>query len=286
MPILTSDFISAWYLVYLNGKYRLLESWNESINQEVSNKLLIQGDIGNHLVDIGGIYYSAQINSPVIIMSQPNTGLFDALDIVLEGLAVAQQPIDSVVANSLDYVLDSASINISPEGVNVSATIENAVGWVDQKQYFSDAYNDFTGRTARFYDIQFNFLGGTYLINSGELSIKVNLEKMYFVGQNQIPTYAITGYTVTGSANILVTPGSYDAQVLIGLQTPGLSAPYEREVSLKIIDQYAANGLGYRQLYLGEFLSFPTVSLDMKPNQVIQATVNFTTYFRRSSYLG
>ena len=105
MPILTSDFISAWYIVNLNGKYRLLESWNESINQEVNNKLLIQGDIGNHLVDIGGIYYSAQINSPVIIMSQPNTGLFDALDIVLEGLAVAQQPIDSVVANSLDYVL-------------------------------------------------------------------------------------------------------------------------------------------------------------------------------------
>jgi hypothetical protein len=286
MPLLTSDFISSWYLVYLNGKYRLLESWNESLNQEVSNKQLVQGDIGTHVVDIGGIHYSAQINSPVIIMSQPNTGLFDALDVVLEGLAVAQQPIDNVVAENLDYVLDSASINISPEGVNVSCTIENAIGWSGQKEYFSDNYNDFTGRTARFYDIQLNFLGGTYLINSGELSIKVNLEKLYFIGQNQIPTYAITGYTVTGNANILVTPDSYDAQVLIGLQTPGLSAPYDREISLKIMDQYSYTGLGYRQLYLGEFLSFPSVSLDLKPNQFIQANVNFNTFFRRSSALG
>ena len=36
MPILTSNYIASWYLVYLNGKYRLLESWNESLQQEVN----------------------------------------------------------------------------------------------------------------------------------------------------------------------------------------------------------------------------------------------------------
>jgi hypothetical protein len=286
MPILTSNYIASWYVVSLNGKNRLLEGWNESLEQEVNNKALIQGDIGTHLMDISGVYYKAQISSPVILMSSPNTNFYDAFDIVLEGLSVAQLPIDDTIAASLDYVLDSATVTINPEGINVNCNIENSVGWVGQKQYFGDNYNDFTGRTARFYDCIFNFLGGEYLVNSAELQIKVNLEKMYFIGQSQIPTYAITGYSVTGSASILVTPDSYDYQTLISLQTPGVSAPLAREVSLTILDQYSNNGLGYRQLYLGEFMNFPSVSLDIKPNQTIQATVNFNTYFRRSSYLG
>ena len=68
MPILTSNYIASWYLVYLNGKYRLLESWNESLQQEVNNKQMIQGDIGTHIMDIGGVYYSASLTSPIIIM--------------------------------------------------------------------------------------------------------------------------------------------------------------------------------------------------------------------------
>jgi hypothetical protein len=285
MPILTSNYIASWYLVNLFGKNRLLQSWTESLQQEVSNKPMIQGDIGTHIMDIGGVWYSATVESPVIIMGQPNTSLYDAFDIVLEGLAVAQNPIDSAIAESLDYVLDTSTITINPEGVNVTANIENAAGWVNQKQYFGDVYTDFIGRTARFYDTIFNFMGGIYLIKSAEFNIKVELDKMYFVGQSQIPTYAIKGYTVEGRAVLLTTPDSYDAQVLINLQTPGVSNPINKTIALQIQDQYAANGLGYRRLNLGEYMEIPTISLNMNPGQTIEATVNFKTYFRRSSVL-
>jgi hypothetical protein len=285
MPILTSNFIASWYVLNLYGKNRLLQSWSESLQQEVSNKPMIQGDIGTHIMDIGGVWYSATVESPVIIMGQRNTGLYDAFDIVLEGLAVAQNPIDDNIAESIDYVLDTSTITINPEGVNVTANIENSVGWSNQKQYFGNVYTDFVGRTARFYDTIFNFMGGTYLIKSAELNIKVELDKLYFVGESQIPTYSIKGYSVEGRAVLLTTPESYDAQVLINLQTPGVANPINKNISLQIQDQYAANGLGYRKLNLGDYMEVPTISLNMNPGQTIEATVNFKTYFRRSSVL-
>jgi hypothetical protein len=285
MPILTSNFIASWYVLNLYGKNRLLQSWSESLQQEVNNKPMIQGDIGTHIMDIGGVWYSATVESPAIIMGQPNTGLYDAFDIVLEGLAVAQNPIDDTIAESIDYVLDTSTITINPEGVNVTANIENSVGWSNQKQYFGNVYTDFVGRTARFYDTIFNFMGGTYLIKSAELNIKVELDKLYFVGESQIPTYSIKGYSVEGRAVLLTTPESYDAQVLINLQTPGVANPINKNISLQIQDQYAANGLGYRKLNLGDYMEVPTISLNMNPGQTIEATVNFKTYFRRSSVL-
>ena len=286
MPILTSNYIASWYVVSLNGKNRLLEGWNESLEQEVNNKALIQGDIGTHLMDISGVYYKAQISSPVILMSSPNTNFYDAFDIVLEGLSVAQNPITDEIANSLDYILEDSTITINPEGINVSANIVNSIGWANQKEYFGDNYTDFVGRTARFYDTIFNFMGGTFLIKSADLNIKVETDKIYFIGQSQIPTYTIKGYTVEGKATLVTTPESYDAQVLINLQTPGFHFPINREVSLQVQDQYSENGFGYRKLNLGEFMEVPSISLDLKPNQTIEATVNFKTYFRRSSYLG
>ena len=286
MPILTSNYIASWYLVYLNGKYRLLESWNESLEQEVNNKQMIQGDIGTHIMDIGGIWYSATATSPIIIMGQPNTGLYDVFDIVLEGLAVAQNPITDDIANSLDYILETSTISVSPEGITVTANILNAVGWANQKQYFGDNYTDFVGRTARFYDTTFNFMGGTYLIKSADITITVESDKIYFIGQSQIPTYTIKGYSVSGKATLVTTPESYDAQVLINLQTPGSHLPISREVSLQVQDLYAPNSFGYRKLNLGEFMEVPNISLDLKPNQTIEATVDFKTYFRRSSYIG
>lgn len=286
MPILTSNYIASWYLVYLNGKYRLLESWNESLQQEVNNKQMIQGDIGTHIMDIGGVWYSATVTSPIIIMGQPGTGLFDVFDIVLEGLAVAQNPITDDIANSLDYILETSTISINPEGINVTANILNATGWANQKEYFGDNYTDFVGRTARFYDTIFNFMGGTYLIKSADITITVESDKIYFIGQSQIPTYTIKGYSVSGKATLVTTPESYDAQALINLQTPGFHIPINREVSLQIQDQFSPNGLGYRKLNLGEFMEVPNISLDLKPNQTIEATVDFKTYFRRSSYIG
>ena len=91
---------------------------------------------------------------------------------------------------------------------------------------------------------------------------------------------------VEGKATLVTTPESYDAQVLNNLQTPGVHSPINREVSLQVQDQFSDNGLGYRKLNLGEFMEVPSISLDLKPNQTIEATVNFKTYFRRSSYLG
>ena len=54
MPLLNSEYIGTWYIVNLDNKRRLLESWSESKIQEVQAKRYIQGDIGTHIVDVGG----------------------------------------------------------------------------------------------------------------------------------------------------------------------------------------------------------------------------------------
>jgi hypothetical protein len=65
MPVLSPTYIGTWYHLQENGTNatRIVESFTKTANQEVSAKPFIQGDIGTHVMEVGGISYNYDFNS-------------------------------------------------------------------------------------------------------------------------------------------------------------------------------------------------------------------------------
>lgn len=280
MPLLNSNYIGTWYIVNLDGKRRLLESWSESKIQEVQSKRYIQGDIGTHIVDVGGYYYQANFSSPIIIFNGGN--FTDCFDLVLQNLKVIQEPISN--ATILNYILDNASISINQSSVNVSASIENTAGFDYTGNYKEYApTDDFVGRTARFYDCVFKYNENFYPVIDARIDIKVENSKNYFVPSadntaSLVPTYGINGYSASGTVTFAITPTEYEYLKVSADQSPGRFVTTTGGVLLKILNQN-----GNRILNLGDYIFQPRVELDMKSNQIITGKVTFQTMFRRSS---
>ena len=51
MPLLPPQYFSNWYVVSLDGKPRILSSFQEQQNNQTQLQKYVQGDIGNHIVD-------------------------------------------------------------------------------------------------------------------------------------------------------------------------------------------------------------------------------------------
>ena len=72
MPLLNSEFLSNWYTLSFDGvgivgtRICIAESFTQAKVQEASNKSAIQGDIGTHIMDIGGKYYTSSVSAPVL----------------------------------------------------------------------------------------------------------------------------------------------------------------------------------------------------------------------------
>ena len=280
MPLLNSSYIGTWYIVNLDNKRRLLESWSESKIQEVQSKRYIQGDIGTHIVDVGGYYYQANFSSPIIIFNGGNFS--DCFDLVLQNLKIIQSPITN--ATLINYILDNASISINQSSVNVSASIENTAGFNYVGNYKEYApTDDFVGRTARFYDCVFTYNNNSYPVIDARIDIKVENSKNYFVPSTKgtaelTPTYGINGYSASGSVTFAITPDQFEALKISADQLPGYFVTTTGGVSLTVLNQN-----GDRILSLGNFIFQPRVELDMKSNQIITGKVTFQTMFRRSS---
>ena len=280
MPLLNSSYIGTWYIVNLDNKSRLLESWSESKIQEVQAKRYIQGDIGTHIVDVGGYYYQANFSSPIIIFNGGNFS--DCFDLVLQNLQIIQEPITNVT--TLNYILDNASISINQSSVNVSASIENTAGFNYVGNYKEYApTDDFVGRTARFYDCVFTYNNNSYPVIDARIDIKVENSKNYFVPSalgtaDLTPTYGINGYSASGSVTFAITPEQFEALKISADQLPGYFVTTTGGVSLTVLNQN-----GNRILSLGDFIFQPRVELDMKSNQISTGKVTFQTMFRRIS---
>lgn len=280
MPLLNSSYIGTWYIVNLDNKRRLLESWSESKIQEVQAKRYIQGDIGTHIVDVGGYYYQANFSSPIIIFNGGNFS--DCFDLVLQNLQIIQEPITN--ATDLNYILDNASISINQSSVNVSASVESYKGFNYVGNYKEYApTDDFVGRTARFYDCVFTYNNNSYPVIDARIDIKVENSKNYFVPSalgtaDLTPTYGINGYSASGSVTFAITPEQFEALKISADQLPGYFVTTTGGVSLTVLNQN-----GNRILSLGDFIFQPRVELDMKSNQIITGKVTFQTMFRRIS---
>jgi hypothetical protein len=291
MPLLPFEYFGNWYTVYLDQKPRILQSYNENFVQPTStDKKMIQGDIGNHIVDISPGHYTLALTSPILIIDPPGA-FYDVFDLVLDNLRLfVQNPYDyTQIANS-NYVLDSANINLSTEESSVSCNLEswqafNKVG-VNYNSFNPEI--DFIARKAKYYDIQIGIFGKTFLISGLNLQIKVNYTKSFYVPGsnlfkgNQTPLYSIQSYTVSGDVSLVITPGQYDQLKIYNSQIPGTFTAAKNNVFLKILTRNQANSYD-RTINLGDFMFLPSVDFQLSANGPITAKVSFATLFRRSS---
>ena len=291
MPLLPPEYFGNWYTVYLDKKPRILQSYNENFVQATTtDKRMIQGDIGNHVVDISPDYHTLALNSPILIIDPPGA-FYDVFDLVLDNLKLfAQNPYDYTQVSNSTYVLDSANITISPEETNVSCNLES---WQGFKQpginyYVYNPEINFIARKAKYYDIQIGIFGKTYLISNLNLQIKVNFNKSFYVPGsnlfkgNQEPLYSIQSYNVSGDVSLVITPGQYDELMLYNSQTPGIFAAAKNNIFIKILTRNQANSYD-RTINLGDFMFLPSVDFQLNANGPIIAKIAFVTMFRRSS---
>lgn len=289
MPLMPADYFSTWYVVTVGGLPVILQSYNETLNNSVQDKKMVQGDIGNHVVDISPTYYQYNLNCPLLLIEPRNT-LYDTFSLVLSFLDMIQEPVyGNADIDQFEYVMQGAQLSFATDSSNCTATLESWKAFDDISNFKTYAPNyDFIARLVKFYDIQFSMFGENYLIKQGNINISVLNEKHFYVPGsnsftgNQNPLFSIHGYTVTGNVTIVLTPEQYDVLKLYNAQSPGIFNAAKNSLFIKILNR-TTSGIFDKTINLGDFMFLPTVELSISANQAVTATVNFATMFRRTS---
>ena len=317
MPILSSELISNYYTILLNkdGALRryILESWNENVQQDVSEKSFIQGDIGTRIVEVSNPFHQATMSGPILILkdldaelsyandqnqskrNQP-TGLYDIFDLIVDNLNMVIQPLRDdgtgyFPPQLLPFFLDNAQISINSSEVNTTATVTS----IYPKGFSSNEFNVLTpstaskildeprvmGRVVKFWDFGLRLFGDFYALTQATLNIKVVADKVTNLGNNfyngnVVPDFIITGYSISGDAVISILPEQFDSLKLY--QAPGYFYVFQNSIGLTLIDSYRGN----RKIDFGSFLVPPRVEFDMRSSQLTQARVSFQAFIRRS----
>lgn len=295
MPLLPSKYLSNWWLLSLATNTAFIaEQFNQSKMQDTSPKGLIQGDIGVHVLDIAGLYFNQTIASPVLVginnpvsLSNGNgayssVNYYDNFDLLLNLIKYQFQPVyDTSITNAIGYpvLLKSAQIQVSTDAVRATLNLESDTAIAPA--YFGQSAN-IIARTARFYDTTFTFGVIQGRVLSGDISITVDLEKVYFLGQGQSPYFAIKGYSVTGNIKLAIEPAEYVTLI-------NLHGSFERYgellVNTGLVQLAVAGGDAGadRVLNLGTASVLPKIEMSMQQGSIITAQVDFTSYFNRES---
>lgn len=292
MPIIPNDNFSNWYLVTLDNSPIIVQSYNETLEQETQDVKYLQGDIGNHVVSIGPQKYKLSLSSPMIILDHDNSNdeILDIYDFSLGYLNKLQKPVSSSFPQ-MEYVLKSINIQLGQES-SINTLLE---GW----ESFASSLNavqyrpnelDFIARLVKNYDIQISMFNENFLITNGTLNISVNSSANYYVSNtndtfgNKTPLYAILGYSVTGDVTLMLTPDQYDMLKFYNDQNRGIFVAAKHNVYLTILDRFNPNR-SFRRIDLGNFMFLPSAELNISSNQIITARFNFVTMFRGTSKL-
>jgi hypothetical protein len=277
MPILPPEYISTWYYFRDGaGFIRLFESWSETQAQEVEPKLLMQGDIGTHVMNVGGVKWITRIKTPALIIElNPNTSdtTTDAFDLIKYSFNLLRDP---TTQGNENYLLKQATINIAQEGVTCDLEFWSSIPGAFNAHYAVDVLPpDFISRVARFYDtfltIQDSQETQTYAILTGSININFTISENYLINTgSQAPYFGIQGYHVSGSVTALATPAQF-SDLDIRLQQPGQLIATTAATSLQIGTTFL--GLGQTQIR-------KNVERQMNANQITKAKIDFETYTR------
>ena len=294
MPLLNSEFLSNWYTISFDRfGICIAESFTQAKVQEAQNKGAIQGDIGTHIMDIGGKYYTSSVSAPVLI-GYTDAEVFDVFDLIKHYTEYQSATIPNTFFNNVDgnaYLLKGAQIDISAEAVKATANFEGD-NRVDIATYAIAAPDNLYARTARFYDTKFTLgpIGVTddfrYNILSGNININFDIDKVYILNSTQSPRFAVRGYSASGSIKLAITPTQYatildNPEIIFGSeQTPGV-LNYTAGGAQLVIAPFD----NPRFLILGTYAVITKMEFNMQQNNIITANVDFAAFFNKDSFL-
>jgi hypothetical protein len=302
MAIYTSDHIGKWYWLKYDNNIVLAEEFTSEISRAVSNKQLIQGDAGVHVMSVNGKTMTSTLSSDILIeipqakynlnSSVPNVitppynpGYRDVLDLLITDFALIRANLYNP-----DYwfmrpknLLTSASLQIGSTircSLNYNAYYDQIFELIQFADAFPSNY-DFLARVAKNYDCRFyatqgynnfdsynNFSSGydqILKVLSGSININVNYSKMYLAGtESEYPIYSPQGYEVSGSITI-----------------PARSWNQLRDLFNSKVVSYTNFSLlvGTRYLRLGQAVIEDKMNLSMGDN-LMTAEISFKGYGR------
>jgi hypothetical protein len=311
MPILSAELLANYYAITLNGKTYILDSWNENLQQDVSDKSFIQGDIANRIIQINNPLHQATMSGPILLLKDldaelkpvenafintedanknlPPYGIYDIFDLIIENLNIVSRPITETT--DLPYFIDNGSISLNFSDVMSTVTLTSIypqgfertqnLGFTKStaQKNFDEAR--ILGRTVKFWDFRFRIFGDFYALTQANINIRVVSDKKTNIGNNYHngntnPDFVITGYSISGDAVISIPPFQFENFRLY--QAPGSFNVFQNSIGIGLIDTYR----GHRYIDFGNYLILPRIELDMKSNQMTTARISFNTFVRRS----
>ena len=311
MPILSAELLSNYYAITLNNKSYILDSWNENLQQDVSDKSFIQGDIANRIINVNNPLHQATMSGPILLLKDLDAelktvdnsyinvndankdltpfGIYYIFDLIIENLNIVSRPITTVT--DLPYFIDSGSIALNFSDVNSTVTLTSiypqgfertqSLGVTKSTAEKSLQEARILGRTVKFWDFRFRIFGDFYALTQANINIRVVSDKKTFIGNNFYdgntnPDFIITGYSISGDAVISIPPYQFENFRLY--QAPGSFNVFQNAIGMGLIDSYR----GHRFLDFGSYMILPRIELDMRSSQMTTARISFNTFVRRS----
>ena len=311
MPILSPELLANFYAINLNGKTYILDSWNENLQQDVSDKSFIQGDIANRIIDVNNPLHQATMSGPILLLKDldaelkvvdnafinvedanknlPPYGIYDIFDLIIENLNIVSRPITE--NTDLPYFIDNGSISLNFSDVMSTVTLtsiypqgfERTQSLGSTKSTTGKNFEEtrILGRTVKFWDFRFRIFGDFYALTQANINIRVVSDKKTNIGNNYHngntnPDFVITGYSISGDAVISIPPFQFENFRLY--QAPGSFNVFQNSIGIGLIDTYR----GHRYIDFGNYLILPRIEMDMKSNQMTTARISFNTFVRRS----
>ncbi len=311
MPILSAELLANYYAITLNGKTYILDSWNENLQQDVSDKSFIQGDIANRIIDINNPLHQATMSGPILLLKDldaelkvvdnsyinldeanknlPPYGIYDIFDLILENLNMVSRPITEVT--DLPFFIDNGSISLNFSDVMSTVTLTSiypqgfertqSLGFTKSTAEKNFEETRILGRTVKFWDFRFRIFGDFYALTQANINIRVVSDKKTNIGNNYHdgntnPDFVITGYSISGDAIISIPPFQFENFRLY--QAPGSFNVFQNSIGMGLVDTYR----GHRYIDFGNYLILPRIEMDMKSNQMTTARISFNTFVRRS----
>ena len=311
MPILSAELLANYYAINLNGKTYILDSWNENLQQDVSDKSFIQGDIGNRIIDVNNPLHQATMSGPILLLKDldaelkvvenpyinisdannnlPPYGIYDIFDLIIENLNIVSRPITETT--DLPYFIDNGSISLNFSDVMSTVTLTSiypqgfertqSLGFTKSTAEKNFEETRILGRTVKFWDFRFRIFGDFYALTQANINIRVVSDKKTNIGNNYHngntnPDFVITGYSISGDAVISIPPFQFENFRLY--QAPGSFNVFQNSIVIGLIDSYR----GHRYIDFGNYLILPRIEMDMKSNQMTTARISFNTFVRRS----
>lgn len=311
MPILSTELLSNYYAIVLNGKKYILDSWNENLQQDVSDKSFIQGDIANRIIDVNHPLHQATMSGPILLLKDldaelkvvdnafinveeanknlPPFGIYDIFDLIIENLNIVSRPITETT--DLPFFIDNGSISLNFSDVMSTVTLTSiypqgfertqSLGSTKSTAGKSLLETRILGRTVKFWDFRFRIFGDFYALTQANINIRVVSDRKTNIGNNfyngnTVPDFVITGYSISGDAVISIPPYQFENFRLY--QAPGSFNVFQNSIGIGLIDSYR----GHRFIDFGNYLILPRIEMDMKSNQMNTARISFNTFVRRS----